>query len=195
MAASASDLLSTPTVSWSFGDGSRATGASVTHDFGSAGAMTVTVTARDSVGNQTSQTRVIAVSRPPTTTPPPDITPPVVSGLTASNRKFRIARGATAVIAAAGKKRAKASPSGTVPRMGLSERATLVVTFTRRGHRQPAGTIVRFGAGPGVSPVGFSGRIGATALAPGSYIATVVAIDGSGNRSRPARIALTVVKR
>jgi hypothetical protein len=195
VSASASDLLSTPTVTWTFGDGSRATGTSVTHDFGSAGAMTVTVTARDSVGNQTSQTRAIAVSRPPATTPPPDATPPVISGLTASNRKFRIARGATAVVATASKKRVKASASGTVLRMGLSERSTLVVTFTRHGHRQPAGTIVRFGSGPGATPVRFSGRIGATALAPGSYVATVIAIDGSGNRSRPARIALTVVKR
>lgn len=195
VSASASDLLSTPTVSWSFGDGSRATGATVTHEFGSAGAMTVTVTARDSVGNQTSQTRVIAVSRPPTTTPPPDTTPPVLSGLTASNRKFRIARSATAVIATAGRTRAKASASGTVLRIGVSERATLIVTFTRHGHRQPAGTIVRFGAGPGATPIRFSGRIGPTALAPGSYVATVVAIDGSGNRSRPAGIALTVVKR
>ena len=45
LSATATDDLSTPTVTWDFGDGSQAQGASVTHVFGSAGAATVTVTA------------------------------------------------------------------------------------------------------------------------------------------------------
>jgi hypothetical protein len=79
-------------------------------------------------------------------------------------------------------------------RLQVSERSTLVIAFVRRGRRQPTGTLVRFGAGPGAMAIPFSGRIGAAALAPGTYTATVTAIDGSGNRSRPATLALTVVR-
>lgn len=199
MSAVAQDLLSTPSITWSFGDGSQASGAAVSHVFGSSGALTVTVTAHDSVGNTTSQTGVIAVSSP-VRTPGADTTPPVVSALKASNPRFRVGRGATAVvatarrIAAARNKRAKAAPQGTVLRMRLSERATLVISLTRRGERRSAATIVRFSATPGAAAIAITGRIGATVLAPGSYTATVAAIDGAGNRSRPAAVKLTVVR-
>jgi hypothetical protein len=200
MSAAAQDSLSTPSVTWSFGDGSQASGATVSHVFGTSGALTVTVTARDSVGNTTSQTRVIAVTKA-VRTPVADTTPPVVSGLTASNPRFRVARGTTAVIANlrgtahAGRKHPKATPQGTTLRLRLSERATLAITLTRRGHRQPSATLVRFSAGPGAAGIAITGRIGATVLAPGTYVATVTAIDGAGNRSRPASVTLTVVRR
>lgn len=189
MSAVAQDALSTPSVTWSFGDGSQASGATVTHTFGTSGALTVTVTASDSVGNTISQTRVIAVSKT-VRTPGADVTPPVVSDLKASNARFRLARGATAVVA----RRTKAAPRGTVLRMRLSERATLAIALTKRGHAQPTATIVRFSAGPGGAAVAITGRIGATVLTPGTYVATVTAIDGAGNRSRPARVTITVVR-
>ena len=78
--------------------------------------------------------------------------------------------------------------------MRLSERATLVISLTRRGERRSAATIVRFSATPGAAAIAITGRIGATVLAPGSYTATVAAIDGAGNRSRPAAVKLTVVR-
>lgn len=207
-AATATDDLSDAAISWDFGDGTTATGASVTHVFGAAGASTVTVTARDSAGNTTTQTRVVAVSAAPADPPPPgdgggggrgvpprDTTAPVVGKLTASNRRFSVASGATAVLAA--KKKTKKAPRGTVVRLTLSERATLVVTLgLKQGKRlQSAGTLVRSGAGPGAVSVAFSGRIGKSALKPGAYVATVTAIDGSGNRSKPKTLNLTIVKR
>lgn len=199
VSAVAQDLLSTPSVTWSFGDGSQASGATASHVFGSSGALTVTVTARDSVGNTTSQTRVIAVSKA-VRTPGADTTSPVVSALKASNPRFRVGRGATAVVAntrrnaSARSKRAKGVPQGTVLRMRLSERATLAVSLTRRGQRRPTATIVRFSARQGAAAIAITGRIGATVLAPGTYVATIIAIDGAGNRSRPAGIKLTVVR-
>jgi hypothetical protein len=194
LSATATDDLSTPTVTWDFGDGSQAQGASVTHVFGSSGAATVTVTATDSVGNTTSQTRVIAVTASNASGPGPDHVPPVISGLAASSRRFRVSRGTTAVVAASGARRGTSSSAGTIVRLRVSERATLVLTFTRRGRRQPSGTLVRISAGPGLAVVPFSGRIGGTALSPGKYVLSVVAIDGSGNRSTPVRISLTVVR-
>jgi hypothetical protein len=47
--------------SWSFGDGSTGGGAQVSHTFAAPGSYTVTVTARDGLGNQTSSTYPITV--------------------------------------------------------------------------------------------------------------------------------------
>ena len=62
MAAAATDRWSGASLSWTFGDGTGATGGAVTHAFGSAGAFNVTVTATDGVGNATSATRPIAIT-------------------------------------------------------------------------------------------------------------------------------------
>jgi predicted phage tail protein len=80
--------------------------------------------------------------------------------------------------------------------MSLSERATLVlaVTATVHGRSVTRGTLVRASAGPGAAKVAFSGRLGATALAPGSYRLTVTAIDGSGNRSKPVSTRFSIIK-
>jgi hypothetical protein len=209
LSASATDDLSAPAVTWDFGDGSQARGANVTHVFGSAGATTVTVTARDSVGQTTSQTRAVAVMPAPLRaddggggegagnaggSPPQDATQPVLTRLTVSNRRFRVGRVATAVIAA----KTKAARAGTVLRFGLSERATLAVEIARKakGKRlKPAGTLVRANAQGGANAIAFSGRIGKTALAPGDYVATLTAIDGAGNRSAPATVAFSIVRK
>ena len=45
----------------------------------------------------------------------------------------------------------------------------------------------------GASRHRFSGRIGTKRLAPGRYRATLVAADGAGNRSAPARLRFRVV--
>ena len=62
MAATAVDRLSSPVISWSFGDGTTATGGAVSHAFASRGAFTVTVSARDGVGNAVSTTAPVLVS-------------------------------------------------------------------------------------------------------------------------------------
>ena len=71
MTAAASDRWTAPSISWSFGDGTTATGGAVQHAFGAAGAFTVTITATDAVGNARSTTRTLVVAEPP---PPPRIT-------------------------------------------------------------------------------------------------------------------------
>ena len=120
--------------------------------------------------------------------------PPVISDLGASSRRFRVSRGSTAVIAASGTRRGNSSSAGTIVHLRVSERATLVLTFTGAGADSRAAHWCESAPGPGLAVVPFSGRIGGTALAPGKYGLSVVAIDGSGNRSRLARISLTVVR-
>ena len=56
---------------WTFGDGGTASGASVTHVFAAPGMYTVTIGARDGVGNATSTTRQIVISNAGNAPPPP----------------------------------------------------------------------------------------------------------------------------
>lgn len=192
MSAAATDALSgNATISWDFGDGSQAAGAGVSHVFGLPGAATVTVTATDSVGNSITQTRVVAVAPAGAVI---DRTAPVITRLRLSNGRFRVGPRATAQLAAKRKKR-KPAPTGSTLRLTLSERATLAIAISRSVHRRSVlvGMLVRASAGPGPVTVAFSGRIGHAALAPGSYTAAVTAIDGSGNRSRPATVTFTII--
>jgi hypothetical protein len=194
-AAAATDTLSPVTVSWDFGDGSHARGGLVSHSYGAAGTYTATVTARDGAGNTSSEQRTVTIAAAAGDSgAPPDRTPPRVSGLKSSHPRFRAGRGSTALIAAAKKK----APAGTEFKLTVDERSTLVVSFSGKKGRSRInvpGVILRTGRGPGQVAIPFSGRVGGARLKPASYVASVTAIDGSGNRSRPAAVKFTVVPR
>ena len=64
MAATASDRLSSPAITWSFGDGATAFGPAVSHAYGAAGAFSVTVTATDAAGNASSAARSVVILAP-----------------------------------------------------------------------------------------------------------------------------------
>ena len=194
-AAEATDALSPATVSWDFGDGSRARGGLVAHTYGAPGTYTVTVTATDASGNAASDRRTVVIAAPAGNGGAgPDRTAPRITSLKSSRKRFRAGTKSTAVVAA-GKKR---TPAGTTFGLSLDERATLVVSFkgtVRRKAITVPGVLVRGARGPGAASIPFSGRLGGARLAPGSYVASVSAIDGSGNRSRPATVRFTVVSR
>jgi hypothetical protein len=65
MSATATDRLTAVTLNWAFGDGSTASGPSVSHAYGAPGAYTVTITARDASGNARSTTKTIQITTPP----------------------------------------------------------------------------------------------------------------------------------
>jgi len=65
MSASATDTWSSSSIAWDFGDGTAATGGSVSHAYATAGERTVTVTTTDAVGNTAAQTRAISVTPRP----------------------------------------------------------------------------------------------------------------------------------
>jgi hypothetical protein len=141
-----------------------------------------------------------------------DRTPPIISGLTVTNKRFRVGAKATAVTAAAKRGRA---PVGTQLRFRLSEASRVTIAFTRsvRGHRTGrrcvAGTgkrgakrctLVRKGGTltrslpAGTARVLFSGRVGRKALTAATWTATLLATDAAGNRSKPRTVRLTVVR-
>ena len=85
---------------------------------------------------------------------------------------------------------------GTAFRYRLREAATVTIVIERalpgrRRRFQRAGAITRRSRA-GQITVPFTGRIGRRALVPGSYRATLTAVDAAGNRSRPARLNFTV---
>jgi PKD domain len=76
LSVAAGDVSGLPTLAWSFGDGGTGAGASVSHTWAAPGTYTIGVTATDTVGHQSTQTRqVVVVPRPPA----PDTTRPVLT--------------------------------------------------------------------------------------------------------------------
>ncbi|UUY06065.1 PKD domain-containing protein [Svornostia abyssi] len=79
--ASASDVWSSVTTSWSFGGGATASGTSTSHTYTTAGTYTVTVTATDAAGNARSVTGQLTVTAAPASTgDSPPATPPNTGG-------------------------------------------------------------------------------------------------------------------
>jgi len=74
---------------------------------------------------------------------------------------------------------------GPTRRLRRAKRCVRVIaigTLTRISHR-------------GANRVAFSGRIGRRSLRPGRYQATLVAVNGAGNRSKPRTIKFTIARR
>jgi hypothetical protein len=178
-----------------------------------AGENTIRATARDAAGNEASATRSVHLDPPHVCCAPPlvrDTLAPVVSALSMTNRTFAVARGATAISAAAKR--------GTTVRYRLSEPATVTFAVSRAAKgrrsggrcRKPsrrlrarprctryvrAGRTLRRTSPAGRSALRFTGRIGRRALRPGRYRMAIVATDAAGNRSRPRRLSFRIVRR
>ncbi|MGO9759922.1 MAG: choice-of-anchor Q domain-containing protein [Solirubrobacteraceae bacterium] len=154
----------------------------------------------------TGNTAIVTVEIPPA----PPSPPPTLTSVGLTNRYFRVARQATAVLA-------KQTPLGTSFRFTLSAAAKLQIAITatvgglRRGHACLApttklerahakrcartvslGGLTRASEPQGADSVPFSGRIGDRALSPGAYSATLSASNTNG-QSKPVALSFTVV--
>ena len=140
------------------------------------------------------------------------IPPPAITAASLTNRRFRVARRATAISA-------RRAPLGTAFRFTLSAAARVQITITRsaaglrRGHSCLApsarlrrahakrctrtltvGSLTRAGEPEGADSVAFSGRLGHRALSAGAYDATLLASNGAG-RSKPVTLSFAIVRR
>jgi hypothetical protein len=209
------DAWSPPvTVSWDFGDGQSASGATVSHTYASAGEYTVTITGVDSVGNVTKTSQRITIHAIPGQTPPgPDPKPgpqprptpkaPLLSGLKQVNARWlthKVERG-------------QRLPVGTTFRFKLDRGAQVRFAFsqlvtgrrvggrcvkaTRANRRKPrcsraltAGTL-RVTGKAGANTVAFSGKISGRTLKPGNYGVLVTALaDGKTSAARTLRFTI-----
>ena len=139
--------------------------------------------------------------------------PPALSitGVSVTNRRFRVGGRATPVIAR------KRAPVGTAFRYTLSEAATVTITLRRarpgrrvgktcraparsnRTHRRctryvGAGKLTRRNQGPGAVTTAFSGRIARRKLSPGRYRAIIRGTDARGRSASAAPIGFSVVR-
>jgi hypothetical protein len=118
---------------------------------------------------------------------PLDTTAPVLSRVSLSRARFRVAKATTA--------RAARAQGGTVLRFSCSEAGTLSIRIepARPGQKASrAATLTRsIKVGPG--SVALSGRIGAKPMKPGSYRVKLTARDAAGNRSKTTARTFTIL--
>jgi hypothetical protein len=152
----------------------------------------VRVTATNSHGSESafSDPSSLIAGVPKTTppvTPPPDTrdkTPPVLTSVSLTHRKFKVAKADTALAASAKGAR------GTVLKFTSSEAGKLAITIAppkkQKGKKKAKPIILTrtIAAGPGQVPI--SGRIARKALTPGSYHVTLAATDAAGNSAKQA---------
>jgi Tol biopolymer transport system component len=121
-----------------------------------------------------------------------DMTAPVLSRVSMTNRRFALAAGRTAATAKAKR--------GTTFRFTLSEAAVTKIAIARRqGKRKvrfvPVLALTRTKTAAGRNRVRFTGRVGKRKLRPGRYRATLTATDAAVNTSRPRTISFTMLRR
>lgn len=150
---------------------------------------------------------------PPVGGPGPAAVAPRLSRVSMTNRRFRVGKKRTAVVARKRKRRAKV---GTTFRFTLDQAATVTIRIDRltkgkrvkkrcvapkaklRKHKscvraRKRGTLTRKSLAAGARRVAFSGRIGKRKLPVGSYRATLTA-TAAGLKSKPVRLRFTVVR-
>jgi hypothetical protein len=196
--------------SWSFGDGTAATGTSVTHAYAAPGTYPVSVTGADVLGNTTTATGSVTVTGPPPLPCSCAVPRPVISGLAQSHRRWREGSKLARL------SRTRGAPVGTTFSFTLSRPATLTFTFTEKlpgrrvgrrcvaathGNRSrractrtvTAGRLVLAGAA-GARRLAFQGRVSRSKrLAPGSYTLQLTAVAG-GLSSNLASLTFTIVR-
>jgi hypothetical protein len=212
------DAGDTLSYAWRFGDGTSATGKSVTRAYASGGARTVTLTVTDSTGLTDTTTVPLQVDPPPA---PPGTGPGPIAGTGPRDRVAPVVSLASLsrpVFAVTG--RVPAGRRGARVRFTLSEPASVRFTIARRavGRRvggacrtanrrnrahprcvrwAAAGSITRH-ASAGANGVRLAGRLRVRgrirSLAPGRYRLTLVATDAAGNRSIPTRLPFRVAR-
>jgi len=204
-AAEVFDNWSSPSVGWSFGDGTAATGATATHAYARPGTYAVTVTAQDAVGNTSALSRNVTIV---SSLPRPSLT-----RFTQSHSRWREGR----KLATLARTRKRGSPVGTTFSFALNTAASVKLRFTqslggrrvagrcvaqtkhnRRGRAckrtVTAGVIPFANAHAGTNRIVFQGNISRTKrLQPGRYTVELSAANASGIATGK-RLSFTIVR-
>ena len=171
LTATATDRWSGPaTITWDFGDGTSASGASTSHVYAAGGSYVVKVTATDAVGNATTLTRTVTVA----SAPAKDATAPVLSGARLKPGRLPTGVGADLLVTSS----EKASLAGVVQRK-------------RDGRWRPVGTKHWF-VQAGANTEKFYGKTSEQRLRTGRYRVLLTATDPAGNASATTTIRFRV---
>ncbi len=192
---------------WNFGDGTSASGTTLTHTYAKPGAYQVTLSSADAIGNTTVASDPITIS----STQPPSMAP-TITNATQSAAIWREGTERTG----AHYTRTSRPPVGTKFSFTLNERADVTFTFTQIAHgrkvtgrcvtqtkrnrrRHPCKqTMLRgrlsFPGLAGHNAVHFQGRISrATRLRPGRYELTMTARNAAGRTAQPKVLKFVIV--
>lgn len=160
-------------VEWEVDEGIKKSGEQVTHTYTVPGEQMVVLTLTDALGNKTTTGGLVTIESPPV-----DETAPKLTKLSMLKKKAK-----------RGKKNAF--------RFTLSEKARVVIKIKRvskgKGKRTQ-GKIVRKKVAAGKRKIGFKGKVNGRKLKPARYKATIVAVDGSGNRSKQRFLSFRIVR-
>ena len=167
-------------LAWDFGDGTVATGLSVSHAYAAAGTYTATLTATDAVGNATTTTATTTV-----TSTPPVVPVPTITKLKLTERK---------IVALS-----RAVPKSTKLKIGLSTAAKAKFVFKSK-HRHQVGDKFRFvravlkkSLPAGVSSITVRAKVSGVRLRADTYVITATARNSAG-RSAKEKVKLVVVR-
>jgi hypothetical protein len=189
--ATALDVWSGATIGWSFGDGTSASGASVSHAYGSASAFPASVTAVDALGNASTRSATIPVRAVSDTTRPtfrgrPSVHPRRVRRGRRATIDFDLSEAATVRATLLDSRRGvRRGHRCVAPRRHAGRHGRRCVRITQVAQRSThvdaagTGTIV----------------LGTRRLRPGGYTIVLQATDAAGNRSTAVRLHLTVLPR
>ena len=176
---------------WSFGDGSSASGSTVSHAFGSAGMFLASVTAADGLGNTSARSASVQIASPRDVTRPwftvrPSITP------------RRVRRGHLAIVSFGVSEAALVQATVSASRPGVRSGRRCVAPRRNR-HRavkrcRRSVTVLRRAKSSDGNGVGRF-AIDTTRLRAGRYRIAVDATDSAGNRSKTIVLPLTVKPR
>lgn len=198
------DHWSPTTYAWTTGDGSSATGQSITHTFAAAGTYTVTVSATDAGGNSATATRQVTIAAAPSAD-----AVPVISDARLSRSRF-----AVAAAKAAGRKPKRVRGAKLTYRLSKAATVTAAITRTAGGWR--SGTrcaarrpktgrprrctrtlrvgSLRLPGAAGANSAAFTGRLGGKALKPAAYGLTLTAKDAAGQAAKPVALRFAIVR-
>lgn len=159
-------------VEWTVDPGVSKSGNAIAHTYATVGERTVSVKLTDADGNTNTFEGKIKVSAKPDTTKP-------------KVTKFSIKL-----------KRAKAKKKNAF-RFTLSEKARVKITVKRTSKgkgKRAQGKIVKKNVAAGKRKIVFKGRIGKRKLKPAKYLATIVAVDQFGNKSKPRKLRFRIIR-
>jgi PKD repeat protein len=163
--------------SWSFGDGTTASGATVSHTYAAAGSYAVAVTVTDAVGNARTRTGSVVVSAKPVVVVVPE---PQLTGVKLTKKTIHV-------------KSSDESPTATKLKLKLNTDAKVKVVLkrTQKVDGKAVKATVTKALEKGSSAIKLTSKVGGKKLPPGIYKVKVTAKNSVG-RSAATTVKLTI---
>lgn len=166
--------------SWSFGDGTNASGAAVSHTYASAGTYAVSVTVTDAVGNSRTRTGTTVVAAAPVVTPPAVTPKPKLTGVKLTKKTIHVVK-------------SDDKPRSTKLKLTLNTDAKVKVVLKRTkkvdGKAVKATLTKALKRGP--AAIKLTSKVGGKKLPPGTYKVKVTGKNSVGT-SAATTVKLTI---